>query len=264
LDEKPVSEVLGPEDLVTKLPGVGRWTLEVVESSMITPHMRRIKLRGAALTEFHYLPGQDVMLWLQSDGERMLYRRYTIRHFDHETVSLDLDIFEHGRGGPGERWAKRVRPGDEVVVVGPRGKISLVAAPWHLFAGDETYLPATFAMLAALPVGTPAWVFLEVEGAQEEQPPEVSADVRLTWIHRGAEAPGDPAGLVAVVESAELPSSRGHAYVGAELSVARALRRTLEARGLDSALISSKAYWGRGKANAGIGEPKEQSAPSGE
>ena len=39
----------------------------------------------------------------------------------------------------------------EVDVVGARGKISLVAAPWHLFAGDETYIPATFAMLEALP-----------------------------------------------------------------------------------------------------------------
>jgi NADPH-dependent ferric siderophore reductase len=263
LNTRPVSELSGPDDLVTKLQGVGRWTLEVVESSMITPRMRRIKMRGATLGVLDYRPGQDVMLWVPADGERMLYRRYTIRHLDHETGSLDLDIFEHGREGPGEHWAKTVRPGDVVLAVGPRGKISLVAASWHLFAGDETYLPATFAMLAALPAGTPAWAFLEVEDTQEEQPLEVSADVRLTWVHRGAAAPGDPAGLVAAVKSAELPSSPGHAYVGAELQVAKALRRALEARGLDSALVSSKAYWGRGKANASIGEPKEQSASSG-
>jgi NADPH-dependent ferric siderophore reductase len=253
-----VSEVKGPDDLVAMLPGVGRWTLEVVESRMVTPRMHRIKVGGAELGGFEYLPGQDVMLWIPADGGQMLYRRYTIRNFDHETGSLDLDIFEHGTGGPGEHWAKTARPGDLVEVVGPRGKISLVAAPWHLFAGDETYLPATFAMLAALPEATPVWVFLEVEGTQEEQSLEVSADVRLTWIHRGAATPGDPAGLVAAVESAELPSSPGHAYIGAELQVAKALRRTLEARGLDSTLISSKAYWGRGRANASKGEPKEQ------
>jgi NADPH-dependent ferric siderophore reductase len=187
----------------------------------------------------------------------MLYRRYTIRQFDRETGSLDLDIFEHGTGGPGEHWAKTVRPGDVVEVVGPRGKISLAAASWHLFAGDETYLPATFAMLAALPAGTPAWVFLEVEGAQEEQPIEVSADVRLKWVHRGAAAPGDSTGLVEAVVSADLPSPPGHAYIGAELQVVRALRTALEGQGFDSALISAKAYWGRGRANAGIGEPKE-------
>jgi NADPH-dependent ferric siderophore reductase len=222
--------------------------------------MHRIKMSGVVLGGLDYRPGQDVMLWIPADGGQMLYRRYTIRHLDHEAGSLDLDIFEHGRGGPGERWAKTARPGDVVAAVGPRGKISLVAAPWHLFAGDETYLPATFAMLAALPAGTPAWVFLEVEGSEEEQPLEVNADVCLTWIHRGEAASGDPAGLVAAVESADLPSSPGHAYVGAELQVARALRRTLEARGFDSTRISSKAYWGRGKANASIGEPKEQEA----
>lgn len=255
-----MSEVSAPDELVTRLQGVGRWALEVLESSMITPRMHRIKLRGTAFGGFDYRPGQDVMLWIPADGGRMLYRRYTIRGFDHATGSLDLDIFEHGMGGPGERWARTVRPGDSVEVVGPRGKISLVAAPWHLFAGDETYLPATFAMVAALPAGTPAWVFLEVEGAQEEQPLEVSADVHLNWIHHDAVASGDPAGLLAAVGSAELPASPGHAYVGAELQVAKAVSRALEDRGFASAHISSKAYWGRGRANAGIGEPKESEA----
>ena len=251
-------DVSRPDELVTMLQGVGRWILEVVESSMITPRMHRIRLKGPVFAEVDYRPGQDVMLWVPADGGRMLYRRYTIRRFDREMGTLDLDIFEHGTGGPGEHWAKTARPGDVVEVVGPRGKISLVEAPWHLFAGDETYLPATFAMLEALPAGTPAWVFLEVADAQEEQSLVVSADVRLTWIHRGEAAPGDPAGLVAAVESAELPtSSPGHAYIGAELQVARALRRALEARGFGDTQISPKAYWGCGRANAGIGEPKE-------
>jgi hypothetical protein len=46
----------------------------------------------------------------------------------------------------------------------------------------------------------------------------------------------------------------------AELQVARALRRVLVARGFDSNQISSKAYWGRVRANASIGEPKEHEA----
>jgi NADPH-dependent ferric siderophore reductase len=254
--ELAVNDVSAPGELVARLQGVERWSLEVVESSMITPRMHRIRLKGTAFGSFVYRPGQDVMVWVPADEGRMLYRRYTIRHFDPEMGSLDLDIFEHGTGGPGETWAKTVRPGEVVEVVGPRGKISLVAAPWHLFAGDETYLPATFAMLEALPPGTRAWAFLEVAGAEEEQPLVVGVDVRLTWVHRGA-APGDPAGLVAAVESAELPLSPGHAYLGAELQVARALHRALEARGFDGTRISSKAYWGRGRANASIGEPKE-------
>ena len=253
-----MNDVSRPDELVTRIQGVGRWTMEVVESSMSTPRMHHIRLRGSGLDAFTYLPGQDVMLWVPADEGRMLYRRYTIRHFERETGSLDLNIFVHGNGGPGEHWAKTARPGDEVEVVGPRGKISLVDAPWHLFAGDETYIPATFAMLEALPAGTPAWAFLEVAGPEEEQPLAVSADVQLTWVHRGKVSPGDPASLVAALEPALLPSSPGHAYIGAELQVARALRRALEARGLASNQISSKAYWGRSRANASNGEPNEK------
>ncbi|MBO0783011.1 MAG: siderophore-interacting protein [Ktedonobacteraceae bacterium] len=251
-----MNDVSRPDELVTRIQGVGRWTLRVTESRMTTPRMHRIRLKGSGLGDFNYLPGQDVMLWVPADGERMLYRRYTIRHFDRETRSLDLDIFVHGKGGPGENWAKTVQTGDIVDVVGPRGKISLASAPWHLFAGDETYISATFAMLEALPAGTPAWAFLEVADLGEEQPLTANANVQLTWIHRGNASPGDPAALVAAIESAKLPASPGHAYIGAELQVARTLHRALEARGLDTNQISSKAYWGRGRANASIGEPK--------
>jgi NADPH-dependent ferric siderophore reductase len=255
-----MTEIAGPEELVTMIQGVGRWTLEVMESRMVTPRMHRIRLGSAEFGGFDYLHGQDVMLWVPADGERMVYRRYTVRHFDRTVGSLDLDVFDNGGGGPGERWAQTVRPGDVVDVVGPRGKISLVAAPWHLFAGDESYIPAAFAMLEALPAGTPAWAFLEVAGPEEEQCLSVGADVRLMWIHRGDESPGNPADLVTAVGSAELPTSPGHAYVGAELQVARALSRTLEARGFDRNRISSKAYWGLGRANASVGEPKENDA----
>ena len=253
-------EVARPDELVTIIQGVQRWTLEVEESRMITPRMHRIRLRSSEFKDFDYRPGQDVMLWVPAEAERMVYRRYTIRNFDRAVGALDLDIFSHGGDGPGDRWVQAVRPGDVVDVVGPRGKISLVDAPWHLFAGDETYIPATFAMLEALPAGTPAWAFLEVAGPEEEQRLSVGADVRLVWIHRGDVPSGNRAGLVAAVESVELPASPGHAYVGAELQVAKALSRTLEARNFDRSRISSKAYWGRGRANANIGEPKENDA----
>lgn len=252
-----MTEVDGPDALVTRLHGVGKWTTEVVETRLLTPGMRRIRLAGIPAEEFAYRAGQDVMLWLPAERERRLYRRYTIREFDPQRGIVSLDIFRHGRNGPGEHWASTVRPGEHVELVGPRGKISLVEAPWHLFVGDETYLPATFSMLEALPAATPCWALLEVANAQEEQPLEVSADVRLIWIHRGTAAPGESARLVEAVQSLKLPSSSGHAYIGAELEVARAVQRALEARGFASTRISSKAYWGRGRANAGIGEPKE-------
>jgi NADPH-dependent ferric siderophore reductase len=252
-----MNDIARPDELVTRIQGVRRYTLEVVDTMMVTPRMRRIRLGSPELWRFEYQPGQDVMLWVPAEEGRMLYRRYTIRHLDRAGGLLDIDVFEHGKDGPGEHWVKTAQPGDQVVVVGPRGKISLVDAPWHVFVGDETYIPATFAMLEALPAGTQAWALLEVADSEEEQPLSVGADVRLTWVHRSGLPTGDPAALVAAVGAVELPTSAGHVYVGAELQVARAVSRAFEARGFESARISSKAYWGRGRANAGIGEPKE-------
>jgi NADPH-dependent ferric siderophore reductase len=229
-----------------------------VASEAITPQMRSIRLRSAELQEFSYLPGQDIMLWVSAGGERMVYRRYTIRSFDRAAGHLDLEVVMHAGEGPGLRWAAAARPGDLVEAVGPRGKITIVPAAWYVFAGDESFLPAAFAMLEALPAGTPAWAFLEVANAEEEQPLSVGADLRLVWVHRDNTLPGDAAALVAALGAARLPDTDGHAYVAGELQVAAALRRTLEQQGFEANHISSKAYWGRGRANAGHGEPNRE------
>ena len=43
------------------------------------------------------------------------------------------------------------------------------AADWHLFVGDESALPATFAMTEALPPGRPATLVLEIPEESDEQ-----------------------------------------------------------------------------------------------
>src|SRR5436305_3641641 len=64
-----------PERLKT-IPGVRPLELSVVEAADVGQRMRRIVLTSAALRDFAYEPGQDVMLVL-SGGERQLSRRYT-------------------------------------------------------------------------------------------------------------------------------------------------------------------------------------------
>jgi NADPH-dependent ferric siderophore reductase len=247
-----------PDTLPTIIPGTRRFVLEVIDAKAVTPHMRRIRLGNPELQEFTYLPGQDIMLWVSADGERMVYRRYTIRSFDSAAGHLDLDIVVHEGEGPGMRWAATAKPGNQVETVGPRGKITVVPAAWQLFMGDESFIPAAFSMLEALPTGTPAWAFLEVKGPEEEQTLSVDADLHLTWVHRGSAPAGDPKALVAAVEAAVLPDEAGHAYIGAELRVAAAVRQSLEQRGMAVGDISSKAYWGRGRANASHGEPNRE------
>jgi hypothetical protein len=72
LKEIQMSDVSRPDELVTRIQGVGRWTLEVVESRMITPRMHRIRLRGPEFRGFDYRPRQDVMLWIPADGDAII------------------------------------------------------------------------------------------------------------------------------------------------------------------------------------------------
>ncbi|WP_376796327.1 siderophore-interacting protein [Thermogemmatispora sp.] len=244
-----------PQELAARL-GARHLTLQVAETYLLRPHLRHIRLQGEELADFTWLPGQDVMIWLAAPDGRRLYRRYTIRHCDNAARTLDLAVFLHGKAGPGERWAQSLQPGEVVDLVGPRGKITLAEAPWHLFVGDEAFLPATLAMLAALPAGRPAWALLEIASPEEAVPPVTRADLHLSWIYRGSKDAGDPEPLVAASRALALPGSSGQVYVGAELQVARALSAVLEERGFAREQLSVKAYWVRGRANAAIGEPK--------
>ena len=96
-------------------------------------------------------PAQDVELLLREESGRRVKRRYTIRRAIRPVGELDLDVLVHGHG-PGSRvGGRRAQPGDAVEFQGPRGKLELPSAPWHLLAGDESALPAIAAICAALP-----------------------------------------------------------------------------------------------------------------
>src|SRR5215468_1811138 len=191
--DDPFAQLSGPLASTTRLD------LRVVDSARLTPHMQRLMLTSPQLDGFSYLPGQDVMLLVAAEGNRPVRRRYTIRRLDAAARLLTLDIVLHG-DGPGERWVRSARSGDRVQGIGPRGKITTSAtADWHLFIGDESALPAMFAMTEALPPGRPAALVLEIPEESDEE--------------------------------------------------------ILAGRGLGQDQMSPKAYWGRGRANAGHGEP---------
>ncbi len=233
--------------------------LQVVSSSQLTPHMQRIELTAAELEGFSYLPGQDIMLLVAVDGRRPVRRRYTIRYFDSVSRALTLDVVLHG-DGPGERWVRSAQPGDKIEGIGPRGKVfPSPAADWHLFIGDEAALPAILAMTESLPGDCEATLVLEVPDPGDEQELLAPARTRVSWLHRLSRPAGDPSVLVAEAREVELPAGNGQAYLLGEASVVLAMREALAARGLPQDQMSPKAYWGRGRANGGHGEPARDS-----
>jgi NADPH-dependent ferric siderophore reductase len=122
---------------------------------------------------------------------------------------------------------------------------------------SDLYIPATFAMLAALPPKVVALAFLEVTGPDDELPFDSLADADVRWLHRGGGGPGDPARLQQALGEWSIPPGPGHIYIAAEVRVALSLRDQLLACGLSRDQISAKGYWSRGRANASRGEPDE-------
>jgi len=244
--------------LTGNLAGTRRLQFEVVTSRQLSPHVQRIELTAPELEGFSYEPGQDVMLLVAADGKRPVRRRYTIRWLDPVRRLLTLDVVLHG-DGPGERWVRSARPGDRIEGIGPRGKISpSVEADWHLFMGDESAMPAILAMTESLPGDSDATIVLEIPEPEDEQEFSPAAKTRLSWLHRQGGPAGEARALAAEAAEVELPPGSGHAYLLGEARVVLRLREVLAARGLAQDQMSPKAYWGRGRANAGHGEPARE------
>ena len=208
----------------------------VVATATLTPRMRRVTLRCAAMVGASIRPAQDVELHLADATGRRVKRRYTIRSLRADTGELDLDVVLHG-DWPGSTWGRTAAPGDAVRFQGPRGKLELRPADWHLLAGDESALPAIAAVAEA--VREPATAVIEVCGADDEVP--VTAEAH--WVHRGAGPPGAPDLLARAVSDLALPPGRGAAYLMGETRSMVALRALLEARGLAHDAIFVKGYW---------------------
>jgi len=242
------------------LPPAAALELEVVTRETLTPGMVRVRLTGPDLADFRHVAGQDLMLAIPTgeggdDDQETINRRYTIRRYDAAASAVDIDAVSHGEG-PGARWFAAAAPGDRLGAYGPRGKVVVSpTAAWHLFVCDESGLPATAAMLEALPAGATAIAVVEVANPSEQQTIDTTADVAISWVLRDDEEPGDPDRVVAALGATVLPDGPGHAYLSMEMGVVAALRSALADRGLPREAMSPKAYWRRGVANAGHGEP---------
>lgn len=160
---------------------------------------------------------------------------------------FDLDILRHSAPGPAARWAARAELGDEVVVVGPRGSVSVASgAPRVLCVVDETALPATARWIEDMPVSARL---------------EVVADVAdgLDWVRAYLAAQGGrdvpvsapptgPAGLADAVREAGVGADT-YVFAAGEatrlIPLRRLLRYELE---LPREQYAITGYWKRGAA----------------
>lgn len=213
-------------------------TGRVTSTEQLTPRMRRVTVQAEAMIGLALRPAQDVELHLSDAYARRVKRRYTIRSARPDTGELDLDVLLHG-DGPGSNWGATAAVGDPVTFQGPRGKLELTSARWHLLAGDESALPAIAAICASLPASEPATAVIEVQDTADELP---ITGAEVHWVHRGEHPPGTPDHLIPAVQALSFPDG-GHGYLLGETRSMVALRAVLEQRGVTHEAIFVKGYW---------------------
>lgn len=181
--------------------------------------------------------------WANRADPRLVYRDYTVRAFRPEQGEVDLDMVLHTHG-PAGRWAARARTGQRLGLLGPRSStMRPLDREWYLLAADETGLPATANWLERLPSSARVQVYLEVGGPEDEVALPVHDGATITWVHRGATAPGASTLLVEAVAGSSLGTGSGYVWAAADASQVRAIRADVRARGIAGDSSSTTGYW---------------------
>lgn len=213
----------------------------------LTPRMARVRLTGESLIGLAAVPGQTLKIYVPDLASgQPVSRDYTVRDYHAAQPSLDIDFVLHGEG-PAATWARRARSGETLEFIGPSGRFRPDPdADWHLFAGDETALPAIQAYAAMLPLDACAFLFIEVADAAEEQPIPGVAHPAVSWLHRGDREPGASTMLDDALRAARLPAGQGRIWLAGHTPTVRRIRaHLLNERGIDRRSVYVKGFWDR-------------------
>jgi NADPH-dependent ferric siderophore reductase len=219
----------------------------VASVQQLTPRMTRVRLIDDSLIGLAAVPGQTLKIYVPDLASgRPVSRDYTVRDYDPAKRSLDIDFVLHGEG-PAADWARRVQPGETLEFVGPSGRYRPEPrTDWHLFAGDETALPAIQAYVAMLPADACALLSIEVADAAEQQPIPGLARPTVCWLHRGDREPGTSTALDDALRAVRLPPGQGRIWIAGHTPTVRRIRAyLLNQRGIDRRALYVKGFWDR-------------------
>ncbi|MGA9310557.1 MAG: siderophore-interacting protein [Pseudonocardiaceae bacterium] len=221
----------------------------VAAVTQLTPRMTRVRLVDDSLVGLAAIPGQTLKIYVPDlVGELPVSRDYTVRDYtlddDGARPRLDIDVVLHGEG-PAANWARRVRPGETLGFVGPSGRYRPDPhADWHLFAGDETALPAIQTYVGMLPANACALAYIEVADSAEEQPIPGVARPTVCWLHRGDRAPGTSTLLDNALRAVALPPGQGRIWLAGHTPTVRRIRaHLLNERAIDRQTLYVKGFW---------------------
>lgn len=227
---------------------IARTIITLKEKINITPHFIRGVFTSDHLAQYAYTTaGDNNKIFIPPEGikdvhfaitdeqtgatilppldVRPLIRTYTHRYLDLEKKELYIDFVNHGNNGPASAWINRARAGDQIGVAMRTEQKALFdeSAQNYVLAGDATALPVLSVILERLPRSATVQCFLEVHGQEDEQKLYTQAQAAFTWVHNPYPERGSL--LADIVMQAEMPLENKFAYIAAEFSIVKTLRR---------------------------------------
>jgi NADPH-dependent ferric siderophore reductase len=178
---------------------------------------------------------------------RPVTRTYTLRRADVQRQQLAIDFVVHGDEGIAAPWAARAEPGDVLTLSGAGGAHRPdPGCDWHLFAGDESALPAICSALEALPGAARGVAYLETCDPGEYLDAKPPSGMEVIWLHRPQ--PGSQPRLLAdaLLAGPWLPG-RADVFAHGERESMKAVRSALKARLGDGDQLSVSGYWASGR-----------------
>ena len=241
--------------------------LEVRGKTRLSPRLLRVTLGGEQYSELrrnHHtdayvklliaseesglLPPYDLDAIRASAPEHLPARRtYTVRHWDDEAQTLDIDVVLHGddgAAGVAARWADAAQPGDRIALSGAGGGYSPEPeSSYHLLIGDHAALPAIAAALESMDPAARGLALVHLDHEEDMLTVEHPEGVELRWVI------GEREQLFDQVQALDLSDTEGlQVFCHLERGLTKRLRRVLVTdRQIPRSAISISAYWALGR-----------------
>ena len=189
-------------------------------------------------------------------------RTYTLRRADvQRRATRDRLRGARGRQVVAAPWAAHAEPGDILTLSGAGGAYHPDPdSDWHLFAGDESGLPAIAPPWRRYPAMRAA-SHLETCDPGEYLDATLPSGMEVVWLHRPQ--PGSQPRLLAdALLAGPWPSGRADVFAHGERESMKAVRSALKARLGDGDQLSLSGYWASGRTEDFL--PSENRQPIGQ
>ncbi|WP_349931249.1 siderophore-interacting protein [Glutamicibacter mishrai] len=266
-----MSQPAGGRPQTEARPARPQVVLQVLKREQIAPHLIRLTLGGPGFANFvdkdvtdryvkFLFAKPELGLDMPYDMEELrnklapedlpVRRTYTVRSSDHKAQTIDVDFVVHGDEGLAGKWARDTEIGSSICFAGPAGLfVPREEFDFHLFAGDETAIPAISAALEAMSPQMKGVAIIEVADAADELELVHPEGVEVRWLHRNEAF--TPQNTVLEQAVREYPWSGGRVQVFAhgEREVMKRLRLYFyDERAVERRDMSLSAYWAFGRA----------------